>query len=243
MDMGMGGAAVPRSVEASQGLNWWSGAWTLFMRQPGGWVVLGLVFIVAIAVSMLVPVLGQVAACLLVPVLVGGSMLAARQVDDGGRLDGAALWAAVQRPLTPLLVLGALLAAATFALSLVAGLLGIGGVFGAAAAGMHGSVGGMLAGMGVGMLGLALSLLIGTVLGMLFWFAPALVVFRGVPPVDALKASLAASLKNIVPFLLYSIVYFVLAFIASILFGLGWLVLIPVLLLTVYVSYRDVFGA
>jgi hypothetical protein len=32
------------------------------------------------------------------------------------------------------------------------------------------------------------------------------------------------------------------AVLASIPFGLGWLVLVPVLLLTVYVSYVDVFG-
>jgi uncharacterized membrane protein len=243
MDIGMGSAATPRSVEASQGLNWWSQAWVLFMRQAGVWLVLGLVFLVTFAVSLFVPVLGPVATCLLVPVLVGAFMLAARRVEGGGALEAAALWAAVQPHFTPLLVLGALLAAATFVMGVVAGLLGVGGVFGAAAAGMHGSAGGMMAGLGVGMLGLLLSLLMGTLLGMLFWFAPALVVFRGMAPVDAMKASLAASLKNIVPFLLYSIVYCVLAFIASIPFGLGWLVLVPVLLLTVYVSYRDVFGA
>jgi len=38
-------------------------------------------------------------------------------------------------------------------------------------------------------------------------------------------------------------VYFVAAILASIPLGLGWLVLLPLLLLTLYVSYKDVFGA
>jgi len=68
-------------------------------------------------------------------------------------------------------------------------------------------------------------------------------VFRNMPPVDALKASITASLKNIMPFLVYGLIYIVAAIVASIPFGLGWVVLVPVLLLTAYVSYKDVFVA
>jgi uncharacterized membrane protein len=57
-----------------------------------------------------------------------------------------------------------------------------------------------------------------------------------------MKASLAACLKNVVPFLVYGVLYIVAAIVASIPFGLGWIVLVPVLMLTVYVSYKDVFG-
>lgn len=239
-----GGAAAPQGVEAGQGFQWWTRGWALFMRQPGWWVVLGLVFsVLVILVSAVVPLLGALAAALVTPALVAGFMLAARKVQGGGTLEVGDLFAAFRGArLTPLLVLGALLAVAAAVLGFVAGALGLGAVFGVAAGGMAGSVGGVMAGVGAGMLGLLVSLLFGAVLGMVFWFAPALVVFRGVEPVPALKASFDASLKNIVPFLLYSIVYFVVAFVASIPFGLGWLVLVPVMLLTVYVSYEDVFG-
>jgi uncharacterized membrane protein len=44
------------------------------------------------------------------------------------------------------------------------------------------------------------------------------------------------------PFLVYGVVYVVAAIVASIPFGLGWIVLLPVLMLTVYVSYRDIYG-
>jgi uncharacterized membrane protein len=77
---------------------------------------------------------------------------------------------------------------------------------------------------------------------MAIWFAPALVVLRNVAPVEAMKASFAACLKNTVPLLVYSVLYLVAAIVASIPFGLGWIVLMPVLMLTLYVSYKDIFG-
>jgi uncharacterized membrane protein len=49
-------------------------------------------------------------------------------------------------------------------------------------------------------------------------------------------------LKNAVPFLLYGVIYIVAAIVASIAFGLGWIVLVPVVLLTQYVSYKDLFA-
>jgi uncharacterized membrane protein len=77
---------------------------------------------------------------------------------------------------------------------------------------------------------------------MALWFAPALVVLRGMAPVAALQESFFGCLKNILPFLVYSIVLMVLGIVASIPLGLGWLVLGPTLIASVYVSYRDVFG-
>jgi len=77
---------------------------------------------------------------------------------------------------------------------------------------------------------------------MALWFAPALVVFRNVPPLDALRLSATAVLKNTLPFLVYGAIYLVASIVASIPFGLGWIVLLPVSLITAYVSYREVFG-
>jgi len=56
-----------------------------------------------------------------------------------------------------------------------------------------------------------------------------------------LSLSIAATLKNVVPFLVFGVIYIVASIVASIPFGLGWIVLLPLSLLTAYVSYRDVF--
>jgi uncharacterized membrane protein len=78
---------------------------------------------------------------------------------------------------------------------------------------------------------------------MAYWFAPALVMLRGDEPVTALKASFNACLVNIGPMLIYSIIGVVLAIVATIPFGLGWLVLGPVFAASIYTSYKDIFGA
>jgi uncharacterized membrane protein len=56
-----------------------------------------------------------------------------------------------------------------------------------------------------------------------------------------MKSSFIACLKNMVPFLLYGVIAFLLAMLASIPFGLGWLVLGPVLAASLYTGYRDIF--
>ena len=71
--------------------------------------------------------------------------------------------------------------------------------------------------------------------------APALVVFQGEGVIDSMKASFAGCLKNIVPFLVYGVVFFLLALVAMIPIGLGWLVLGPMLSASVYTSYRDIY--
>ena len=78
---------------------------------------------------------------------------------------------------------------------------------------------------------------------MAIWFAPALVFFNNMPPLDALKASFNACLKNILAFLVYGLIVLVLMFFAALPAGLGFLVLIPVLSGSVYASYRDIFLA
>ncbi len=78
---------------------------------------------------------------------------------------------------------------------------------------------------------------------MTIWFAPALVFFNNMSPVNALKASFNACLKNTLPFLVYGLIVMVLMFFAALPVGLGFLLLIPVLSGSVYVSYRDIFVA
>jgi uncharacterized membrane protein len=235
-------AVAPRGVDAGRGINWWTEAWALFIKNPGMWVVLSLILLVALIVLSLIPLLGSLAASFVAPVFAGSWMLAARKVEAGGTLEPADLLTGFKEKQTPLLVLGGLLVVATLVIVALVGALGFSAAMGMVVGGSQGSAGGMMAAMGTGMLALLAGAALSVLVAMAFWFAPALVVFRNVAPVEALKASFAANLKNWIAFLLYSVVYLFAAVIASIPFGLGWIVLIPVSLLTVYVSYQDVFG-
>ena len=48
-------------------------------------------------------------------------------------------------------------------------------------------------------------------------------------------------MKNVIPFLIYGLVGLVLTIVATIPLLLGWLVLIPMLIASIYVSYKDIF--
>jgi hypothetical protein len=243
-------AAAPveaRTVEPGRGLAWWTDAWALFMRSALLWVVMGVILIIVFALVGMVPLLGSLATALLTPVFVASWMVAARKVEGGGTLEVADLFTGFQGDrLTPLIVLGALFAAATLIIFLVAGALGAGamfGLFGMSGSGStHRSASTMMSAMGAGFMAMLVFLIFGMLATAALWFAPALVVFRHVPPVEAVMSSLRAVFKNVLPFLVYGVIQLVLAVVASIPFGLGWLVLLPVMLLTAYVSYRDVFG-
>jgi len=229
-------------VDAGRGLAWWTEAWPLFTKAAGIWIVMALVLIVVLIVLGFIPVLGGLAISLLMPVFAGGWMLAARKADEGGMPAVGDLFAGLREHLSPLVVLGALMVAASLLIALVAAMLGAGAIVGLMAGEEQHSANGVMASLTIGMLGVLVASALGLVVTMAIWFAPALVVFRSVSPVRAMKASLAACLKNFVPFLVYGVLYIIAAIVASIPFGLGWIVLVPVLVLTVYVSYKDVFG-
>jgi uncharacterized membrane protein len=72
-------------------------------------------------------------------------------------------------------------------------------------------------------------------------FAPMLVFFRNVPPVQAMKLSLRAFLHNALPMLVYGITFMFLAVLASLPMFLGWLVLLPLVFTSLYASYSDIF--
>ncbi|MBI5717739.1 MAG: hypothetical protein HZC37_08640 [Burkholderiales bacterium] len=240
---GSAAAGEPRTVDAGRGVAWWGEAWALFTKAAGLWIVLTILLIVIAVVLSFIPLLGGLALALLMPVFIGSLMLAARKVEGGGSLEVGDLFTCFKDDkLTPLLVVGGLLLACVIVISLVVGALGLGALFGVAAGGAAGSAGGIFAALGAGLMALLVGFLLGVLVSMATWFAPPLVVFGNRAPVDAIKASFAASLKNVVPFLLWGLIYIVAAIAASIPFGLGWIVLAPVLLLTVYVSYKDIFG-
>jgi uncharacterized membrane protein len=56
-----------------------------------------------------------------------------------------------------------------------------------------------------------------------------------------MKASFTGCLRNIVPFLVYGVIGFVLMVLASVPVLLGWLVLGPVMVASIYTAYRDIY--
>lgn len=233
-----------QSVAFGNGWQWIAQGWALFMRQPGMWILLTIASFALFFVLGLIPLAGFVASSLLWPVIWAGFAIACRDLERGEELRFAHLFAGFRNRPGRLIAIGALLLAATAAIFALAALLADLSV-----AGMFSSI--MLGRSDAAFVGAGLAVLVWIliVLGlslpvyMAGWFAPALVALQGLAVGDALKASLYASLKNVLPFLLYGVVLFAFAVVASLPLMLGWLALGPVLIASVYASYRDIFTA
>jgi uncharacterized membrane protein len=77
---------------------------------------------------------------------------------------------------------------------------------------------------------------------MALWLAPALVVQGGCPPLQAMKLSLLATLRHLLPCLLFSMLAFVLCIVAVIPVGFGLLVALPTLACASFCASQDVFA-
>lgn len=229
-----------RAVGAGQGWAWIADGFGLFKKAPGIWIAQVVILFVILIVLAFIPLLGAVATFLLMPVFIGGLILGCRALQGGGELELGHLFAGFDKAhLGSLILLGALAVAGWIVVMLpVIAIAGAGAVFGL----MRGDAAGAAAMGGTLVLAWLVALALSIPIYMALWFAPALVALRGMPPVAAVRESFFGCLKNIVPFLVYSIVFVVLGIVASIPLGLGWLVLGPIAIASVYTAYRDIFG-
>jgi hypothetical protein len=235
---------VSESVDPGRSLAWWAEAWTLLLRSPLRWLLLGAALMLGFGLLGMVPLAGALVAALLSPVLVGGWMLTAHQVQGGAAPGAMRLLAGFRgRHLKPLLTLGTALAGATLLMIVVDRVLGVSAMAGGVAIDAPADAA-VQAALHHSMLALLLLLAFSIVVSAALWFAPALVVLRGATPWQAARASLRAVLDNGLTFLLYGMVQLLLmATVTSLPYQLGWLLLVPLMLLTAYVSYREVFEA
>lgn len=228
-----------RSVEAGQGWTWIADGFGLFKKAPGIWIALVVVLFVILLVLAVIPVLGALASFLLMPVFAGGLMLGCRALQGGGELELNHLFAGFKAHTANLVVLGAIAIVGWIIVLLpVVAIVGVGALAGA----MRGDAAGLVAMGGSLMLAWLVAMALSIPIYMALWFAPALVVLRGLAPVEALKVSFLSCLKNMVPFLIYGLVMLVLGIVAAIPLGLGWLVLGPVVIASIYTAYRDIYG-
>jgi uncharacterized membrane protein len=246
-DPGSASPVALRSVAPGNGAAWWAEAWRLFTPAIGVWLLIAVLLFLLNVVLAVVPVIGSLATQVLFPVLMGGLMLGCRAIDRGQPLTVNHLFAGFNERAGPLFIVGLLYTGIAIVITLaVAGTLLV--LFGAAvfaqlfrlsdpfaASAMLGS-----ALMAI-MVGALLFLLLFLPLIMAVWFAPALVVLRGLEPWAAMKASFFGCLQNVLPFLIYGLIGIVLAVVATIPFALGWLVVGPMSIASIYTSYCDIY--
>ena len=233
--------AEGRGVPAGHGWRWIADAWTFMGDQR--WTFIGVIllyWLLVIAVSF-VPGLGGLAVALFSPVISGGIMLGCEAVRRGERLEVGHLFAGFQRHFGKLVAIGAI----SLGLGVLVAIVMV-AIVGVSFAGVF--LGGaepspeQFAGMGMTiLLAVLIAMAISIPVYMLLWFAAPLIVLGELDVGTALKSSFAACLKNIVPFLVWGVMALLLGILAMIPIMLGWLLLGPVLMVSAYTGYRDIF--
>lgn len=223
----------PQRCEGGRGMAWVTEGFRLFARSPGIWIVNFLIFMaitIALAVIPLVSLIGNIIS----PILTAGLLFGARELDRQNELKVGHLFEGFNQRAGKLAGLGLL----TLLMGILVGVAAVAMMFGVAGAGAL-AANEMTAEMMILMVLVILALAVPVI--MAYWFAPALVMFHDVGLIQALKLSFIACSRNLVPFLLYGVVMTVLCIVAAIPFFLGFVVLSPIMIASMYVSYRDIF--
>lgn len=250
-----------RIVTASRGARWLAEGWRLFRVAPLGWLALVFAYWLLMTLASLLPVVGVVAASLLVPPFSVGFMAAARAASSGGALELALLFEGFRHSLRSQLALGvvylACLALVLGATALVDG----GALMDWMLSGARPDESVLRSDEFLGALGCAAALYVPVM--MMFWFAPPLAAWHSSGAAKALFFSFFACLMNWRAFVAYGAVTAAVTLLVpfaaisglmlvsggalraplmSLVFPL-LIVLLPTLFASFYASYRDVFGA
>ena len=198
-----------RIVPASTGLTWVKGGISVFRRQPMAIAALFFMTMASMSLASIVPLIGPALALGLLPSATLAMMVAAAEAMQGRFPTPAVLLVAFRtgkQHLRDMLVLGALYAVG-FLLVMALSALVDGGLFAQVYLG-HIPMSAELAESDDFQHAMWLAMLLYLPLSLLFWHAPGLVHWHGVPPVKSLFFSLVACTRNITAFIF---------------FGLGWL--------------------
>ncbi len=227
-----------REVDPGACFDWLRQGWAMFLVNPGVWIGSTVLLLVILMAISIVPLFGQVAAHLLVPLFGAGMVQICRRISRDEEAQIADLFAGFKHNAGQLVMVGVFFALGIFGIAFIAFVLISGGVLGGVVTGRVGGVGIALGGM---MLAGLMVIVLSVPVIMATWFAPALVFFHDMKPLDAMKASFAAGAKNWLAMVIFGIFLVVVLFFAMLPLGLGLLLLLPVFSGAVYASYRDIF--
>ncbi len=231
-----------RKVSALHGWMWIKQGYWLFRKNPLLWMALTSIAVVGIFGISMIPVVGEPLSTLLFPVLLAGFMFGCHALAQGEELEIAHLFGGFQKNTPQLVTLGGI--------NLICQLLIMGAMMLAGGAALVGLLMSgkpvedpavlMQAAAGAG-LAIMLGIVLYSILLMALQFAPMLVIFSGMRPVPALQASLRAFVRNFLPLTVYGLALIPFMILASLPAMLGWLVLLPIILTSMYAIYLDLF--
>jgi len=237
-----------QKVPASNGWLWIKHGYKLIMRNPLQALSAVMMFVLGIFIPALLPVLGILFAIILMPVWMAGLMRVCRALEYSEKIERGYILAGFGSRVKQLFVVGAILFLGIQIITYVMVTLG-GDALNTIQENfkIHQDPNALMEALLAPGSGVEVSLMVGMFLffGLMLatQFAPMLVFFNQMSARQALQASLFGTFRNIVPYMVYSLIMQVIALLASIIpLKLGWLIMLPIGLVSMYVAYRDIFS-
>ncbi|WP_323837352.1 BPSS1780 family membrane protein [Photorhabdus africana] len=191
---------------------------------------------------MLIPFIG-IFVGFLNPVFIGGIIAVCEKQKTSGEFELGLLFNGFQKNFASLLGVGALTLGIILPGVIAMFIAGGSAVIHILLSAQHGEISAEMLRNSLSslLLGFFILIIFSIVNAALTWFAPALIVIHNLKFGAAISMSLAAVKKNLLPGLLFFITSAIIFIISVMTFGLGFLISIPIFLVSYYSSYRSIF--
>lgn len=227
-----------RQVPAKNAWLWTVQGFQLFRENPGMLIVLLLIYLAIIIPISLLPVVGSILSALIAPIFSAGLMWGCQALYKKQDLEINHLFDGFKHNASQLVAIGGfyMLSLLIIAIFVVMSL-------------DKPTIELLMKGKNVSpeqanamMLPILTAMLLLVPVLMAYWYAPVLASLHNLNAIDAMKLSFKACVKNFIPFFLYSLIFMGLLIVALIPAGLGLIVVVPLLITSLYISYIDIFN-
>ncbi|MBD2796937.1 hypothetical protein ID856_10370 [Xenorhabdus sp. 18] len=231
-----------RAVGAGAATEWIGNAWKMFKAKPMKWILFTLIYCVILIALELIPIVSIVTS-LFSPVFIAGFMAASEKQRTTGDFEIELLFHGFKNKLGSLVAVGGLVIGIYILGVIAAMILGGASLIPLILAGENSDPMLLMSSLS----GLTLPLLVISIFGIVAvafsWFAPALIIIHDLKFGEAVSMSLSAVRKNLFGGFLFFLLMGILFFISVIPLGLGLFIMLPVVMVTYYTTYRSIFYA
>lgn len=252
----------PYKRPASHGASWIFHALSLFLKRPFTWILSMVVYILIAIIVMIIPFLGAFIQNLLNPVYQAGFCIGAKNLDENDELSVGCVFQGFKNNFGQLILLGLLLLGTIIVIVAIAAIT-MKSAYGFDFSSFQSQMANPAQSISfviyftLFMMGLFIPIM------MCYWFSPALIAINNKSVFEAIALSFKAALRNILPFIVFVLVFIGVTLLIGMAFGIlvvlfarsgGIGVVIPILfyffilfsigpimMLTMYTSYKDIF--
>lgn len=227
----------PQKLRAKEGWSVFSDAWQIYKEAPVKWFFLVILASILMGVMSAVPYISMIISALMAPIM-GGLIIAARDVSEGKSLEFSYLFAGFKANGKKLIGFGLVYQVIYIAIvSVIVVSMGATDIFSM----MLGQAEDPEAVVAQNFDAYMIMGLAGTVIGFVFWLGIPLVAIQDQGIVESFRSSLTGCVRNILPLIVYVLALIFWVIVAVIPVGLGLIVLIPLLYILGYCLYSKIF--